>query len=119
MIGIAFSLGFTVGPLLGAYFAISSNVADSVFYKKPALLAMAFSAADLLFIWLVLPETLTVNVQVSCETLYWVHCLAEVSSNKGVFGFTCWNPNTDKKQYNKTKPYIISKCSVNLTHPLE
>lgn len=64
MIGIAFSLGFTVGPLLGAYFALSSRVAESVFYQTPALLALAFSAADLLFIWLALPETLTVDVKV-------------------------------------------------------
>lgn len=63
VIGIAFSLGFTVGPLLGAYFAISSKVAESVFYQTPALLALAFSAADLLFIWLALPETLTVDTK--------------------------------------------------------
>lgn len=63
MIGIAFSLGFTVGPLLGAYFAISSKGTESVFYQTPALLALAFSAADLLFIWLMLPETLTVDVK--------------------------------------------------------
>lgn len=69
MIGIAFSLGFTVGPLLGAYFALSSRVAESVFYQTPALLALAFSAADLLFIWLALPETLTVDVKVGRETL--------------------------------------------------
>lgn len=59
MIGIAFSLGFTVGPLLGAYFALSSRVEQGVFYQTPALLALAFSAADLLAIWLALPETLT------------------------------------------------------------
>lgn len=59
MIGIAFSLGFTVGPLMGAYFALSSRTTGVVFYQTPALLAMAFSAADLLFIWLMLPETLT------------------------------------------------------------
>lgn len=69
MIGIAFSLGFTVGPLLGAYFALSSRVAESVFYQTPALLALAFSAADLLFIWLALPETLAVDVKVGCETV--------------------------------------------------
>ncbi|CAN9512897.1 unnamed protein product [Ophioblennius macclurei] len=63
MIGVAFSLGFTVGPLLGAYFAVSSRTAGSVFYHTPALLALAFSAADLLFIWLVLPETLTKDVK--------------------------------------------------------
>lgn len=71
MIGIAFSLGFTVGPLLGAYFAISSKGTESVFYQTPALLALAFSAADLLFIWLMLPETLTVDVKVGWETAQW------------------------------------------------
>uniref|UniRef100_A0A8C6UI90 Major facilitator superfamily domain containing 10 n=1 Tax=Neogobius melanostomus TaxID=47308 RepID=A0A8C6UI90_9GOBI len=60
MIGIAFSLGFTVGPLMGAYFAMSFRTADegNLFFQAPALLALAFSIADLLFIWLVLPETL-------------------------------------------------------------
>uniref|UniRef100_A0A667Y0G9 Major facilitator superfamily domain-containing protein 10 n=1 Tax=Myripristis murdjan TaxID=586833 RepID=A0A667Y0G9_9TELE len=60
VIGIAFSMGFTVGPLMGAYFAVNSSKED-VFYQAPALLALAFSAADLLFIWLILPETLKKN----------------------------------------------------------
>lgn len=71
MIGIAFSLGFTVGPLLGAYFAISSKTTGNVFYQTPALLALAFSVGDLLFIWLMLPETFTVDVKVGYETF---HC---------------------------------------------
>uniref|UniRef100_A0A8C7M2Y7 Major facilitator superfamily domain containing 10 n=1 Tax=Oncorhynchus mykiss TaxID=8022 RepID=A0A8C7M2Y7_ONCMY len=49
MVGIAFSLGFTVGPLMGAYFAINSSK-EEVFYHGPAVLALVFSAADLLFI---------------------------------------------------------------------
>uniref|UniRef100_A0A8C2W934 Major facilitator superfamily domain containing 10 n=1 Tax=Cyclopterus lumpus TaxID=8103 RepID=A0A8C2W934_CYCLU len=65
MIGIAFSLGFTVGPLMGAYFALSSRTTGSVFYQTPALLALAFSVADLLFIWVVMPETLTKDVKAS------------------------------------------------------
>uniref|UniRef100_A0A3P9JL26 Major facilitator superfamily domain-containing protein 10 n=1 Tax=Oryzias latipes TaxID=8090 RepID=A0A3P9JL26_ORYLA len=63
MIGIAFSVGFTVGPLMGAYFAIAARTTGSVFYQTPALIALAFSVADLLVIWLMLPETLTKNVQ--------------------------------------------------------
>ncbi|KAM4617064.1 major facilitator superfamily domain-containing protein 10-like [Polymixia lowei] len=63
MIGIAFSLGFTVGPLMGAYFAINSK--GDMFYQAPALLALAFSVADLLFIWLLLPETLAKDHKVS------------------------------------------------------
>lgn len=58
MIGVAFSLGFTFGPLMGAYFAMNSRTTENVFYQTPALLASAFSVADLLFIWLTLPETL-------------------------------------------------------------
>ncbi|KAM7391250.1 hypothetical protein PAMP_021950 [Pampus punctatissimus] len=65
MIGIAFSVGFTVGPLMGAYFAISSRTTGNVFYQTPALLALAFSVADLLFIWLMLPETLSKDVKAS------------------------------------------------------
>uniref|UniRef100_A0A1A8S3G5 Major facilitator superfamily domain-containing protein 10 n=2 Tax=Nothobranchius rachovii TaxID=451742 RepID=A0A1A8S3G5_9TELE len=65
MIGVAFSLGFTVGPLMGAYFAISSRTSGNVFFQTPALLALAFSAADLLFIWLMLPETLPKDVKTS------------------------------------------------------
>ncbi|TKS78426.1 Major facilitator superfamily domain-containing protein 10 [Collichthys lucidus] len=63
MIGIAFSLGFTVGPLMGAYFAISSRTTGNIFYQTPALLALAFSVADLVFIWLMLPETLKKDVK--------------------------------------------------------
>ncbi|XP_029366663.1 major facilitator superfamily domain-containing protein 10 isoform X2 [Echeneis naucrates] len=62
MIGVAFSMGFTLGPLMGAYFARTTG---NVFYQTPALLALAFSGADLLFIWLMLPETLTKDIKAS------------------------------------------------------
>ncbi|KAJ8415616.1 hypothetical protein AAFF_G00425960 [Aldrovandia affinis] len=65
MIGVAFSLGFTVGPLIGAYFARRSSL-EEVFYLGPALLALLFSAADLLFIFIMLPETLHKENKVSC-----------------------------------------------------
>lgn len=57
MIGVAFSLGFTLGPLMGAYFALRLKDAE-VFYQGPAMLAVLFSLADLLFIFFMLPETL-------------------------------------------------------------
>uniref|UniRef100_A0A3Q2QA03 Major facilitator superfamily domain containing 10 n=1 Tax=Fundulus heteroclitus TaxID=8078 RepID=A0A3Q2QA03_FUNHE len=65
MIGVAFSLGFTVGPLMGAYFAVSSKTTGNVFYETPARLALAFSVADLFFIWLMLPETLPKGIKAS------------------------------------------------------
>ncbi|XP_061751661.1 major facilitator superfamily domain-containing protein 10 [Nerophis ophidion] len=58
MIGVAFSVGFTVGPLMGAYFAMADKTTEHVFCQTPALIALAFSAVDLIFIWLMLPETL-------------------------------------------------------------
>ncbi|KAJ3603491.1 hypothetical protein NHX12_028236 [Muraenolepis orangiensis] len=68
MIGIAFSLGFTVGPLMGAYFAVNSSGGEH-FHQYPALLALFFSLADLLFIWLLLPETLPKDCKVSSSGL--------------------------------------------------
>ncbi|KAM9446781.1 major facilitator superfamily domain-containing protein 10 isoform 1-T2 [Clarias gariepinus] len=57
MIGVAFSLGFTLGPIMGAYFALRPVDAE-LFYQGPAFLAVLFSIADLAFIFLMLPETL-------------------------------------------------------------
>ncbi|KAF7660217.1 hypothetical protein LDENG_00286160 [Lucifuga dentata] len=64
MIGVAFSLGFTVGPLMGAYFAMNFDTGH-MFYQTPAVLALGFSSADLLFIWLMLPETLAKDDKIS------------------------------------------------------
>ncbi|XP_028919908.1 major facilitator superfamily domain-containing protein 10 [Ornithorhynchus anatinus] len=57
MIGIAFSLGFTVGPLIGACLAAESGK-GAPFYLPSALLALGFAVSDLLFIYRLLPETL-------------------------------------------------------------
>uniref|UniRef100_W5L4X3 Major facilitator superfamily domain-containing protein 10 n=1 Tax=Astyanax mexicanus TaxID=7994 RepID=W5L4X3_ASTMX len=57
MIGVAFSLGFTLGPIMGAYFVLKLANTE-LFYQGPAVLAVVFSTADLLFIFLMLPETL-------------------------------------------------------------
>lgn len=57
MIGVAFSLGFTIGPMIGAFLGSRAGE-DEAFYVQPALLAMAFVASDLLFIFFFLPETL-------------------------------------------------------------
>ncbi|XP_069059617.1 major facilitator superfamily domain-containing protein 10 [Pleurodeles waltl] len=57
MIGIAFSLGFTIGPMIGAYFAMNT-ASGELFYVRPAVLALLLAIIDLLLIFLLLPETL-------------------------------------------------------------
>ncbi|XP_075050389.1 major facilitator superfamily domain-containing protein 10 [Mixophyes fleayi] len=64
MIGVAFSLGFTIGPMVGAYFAMNT-ASGELFYVRPALLALILSVIDLVFILLLLPETLPKENRVS------------------------------------------------------
>ncbi|KAJ1549011.1 hypothetical protein HK405_011319 [Cladochytrium tenue] len=66
LVGVAFSLGFTVGPPLGAYFAsldlkevipsLSSWPINS--YSTPALFALVLIVIETLFMAVALPETL-------------------------------------------------------------
>ncbi|XP_074848488.1 major facilitator superfamily domain-containing protein 10 isoform X2 [Carettochelys insculpta] len=63
MIGVAFSLGFTVGPMIGAYLAMETG--KEVFYVQSALVALVFAVADLIFIFFFLPETLPKEKRVS------------------------------------------------------
>ncbi|NXQ94160.1 MFS10 protein, partial [Sagittarius serpentarius] len=67
MIGIAFSLGFTLGPIIGAYLAMETEKGE-VFYLRSALLALTFAVADLIFIFFLLPETLPKEKRVSSVT---------------------------------------------------
>ncbi|XP_025027042.1 major facilitator superfamily domain-containing protein 10 isoform X2 [Python bivittatus] len=57
MIGLAFSLGFTLGPMLGAYLALETEK-DELFYVRSAVFAAIFAVADFVFIFVWLPETL-------------------------------------------------------------
>uniref|UniRef100_A0A8D0EM06 Major facilitator superfamily domain-containing protein 10 n=1 Tax=Strix occidentalis caurina TaxID=311401 RepID=A0A8D0EM06_STROC len=67
MIGVAFSLGFTLGPMIGAYLAMETEKGE-VFYLHSALLALMFAVADLIFIFFLLPETLPKEKRVSSVT---------------------------------------------------
>ncbi|XP_061849846.1 major facilitator superfamily domain-containing protein 10 [Colius striatus] len=67
MIGVAFSLGFTLGPMIGAYLAMETKKGE-VFYLHSALLALMFAVADLIFIFFLLPETLPKEKRVSSVT---------------------------------------------------
>ena len=59
-IGIAFSLGFLIGPMIGAYFSSQARTAtgDVTFFAAPALCAIALATTDLTFFVMFFKETL-------------------------------------------------------------
>ncbi|XP_077301216.1 major facilitator superfamily domain-containing protein rtet [Arctopsyche grandis] len=58
LVGIAFSLGFILGPVIGALFSLWSDKTSQNWFIYPALCALVLSLADLLFIAVLFKETL-------------------------------------------------------------
>lgn len=58
LVGIAFSLGFIIGPMIGAIFSRYSDKTMETWFWLPAIFAMTLATADLLFIATCLKETL-------------------------------------------------------------
>ncbi|XP_076650361.1 major facilitator superfamily domain-containing protein rtet isoform X1 [Halictus rubicundus] len=59
LVGIAFSIGFVVGPMIGAFFAwSSSNNREGTWYIIPAIFAFFITVSDLCFVALNLKESL-------------------------------------------------------------
>nr|XP_022914815.1 major facilitator superfamily domain-containing protein 10 [Onthophagus taurus] len=58
LIGIAFSLGFIIGPVIGALFAVWAKSKTGDWYILPALFAVFLALSDLVFFILFFKETL-------------------------------------------------------------
>lgn len=58
LVGIAFSLGFIFGPMIGAFFAIFANKNAGPWFVSPSLLAFTLAIGDLLVLLFCLRETL-------------------------------------------------------------
>lgn len=58
LVGIAYSFGFIIGPVIGAVFAKRSSLESGNPYLLPALFAITLTVADILFVYLCLKETL-------------------------------------------------------------
>lgn len=61
LVGIAFSLGFIVGPMIGAVFSKMSDKTNDDWFFLPAIFAFTLAAADLLFVFSYLKESLPEN----------------------------------------------------------
>jgi len=67
LIGVAFSVGFIVGPLIGAYFSQQAQlVADvsDMFFTSPALFALTLAMLNVFFLSICLQETLSADKRV-------------------------------------------------------
>ncbi|KAJ7385543.1 Major facilitator super domain-containing protein 10 [Desmophyllum pertusum] len=58
LVGIAYSFGFIIGPVIGAIFAKRSSLESGNPYLLPALFAITLTVADMLFVYFCLKETL-------------------------------------------------------------
>lgn len=58
LIGIAFSIGFIVGPCTGAFFSIWARTQTGQFYVVPALLALTLAVVNVMYLYAKFPETL-------------------------------------------------------------
>lgn len=58
--GIAFSLGFIVGPLIGAIFAVWARSKTGEWFVVPALFAFILASLDLVFFAMFFKETLPI-----------------------------------------------------------
>ena len=65
VIGVAFSVGFVFGPLIGAIFSRWAREQQDQFYVYPALFALVLAVADVLYIFAVFKETLPKSKRVS------------------------------------------------------
>ncbi|XP_041978435.1 major facilitator superfamily domain-containing protein 10 [Aricia agestis] len=59
LVGLAFSIGFILGPLAGAWFAVNSSYETNAWGERPALYALSLSLANIATVLFFVPETLT------------------------------------------------------------
>ena len=72
LVGIAYSFGFIIGPVIGAVFAKRSSLESGNPYVLPALFAITLTVADILLVFFCLKETLPKEKRVnkySCVVL--------------------------------------------------
>lgn len=63
--GVAFSVGFVFGPIIGAVFSRFARDQQEEFYTTPALFALALAVIDIGFILMFFKETLPEHKRVS------------------------------------------------------
>ncbi|EGT59517.1 hypothetical protein CAEBREN_24231 [Caenorhabditis brenneri] len=93
LIGISYSLGFLIGPMIGAYFSTIAS-ADAPF-ASPAAFSIALTLIEFVFLFF-LPETLDLKEQKSLDAIKKTR--KELITPKDLFQFTAVNAPQKQKQ---------------------
>uniref|UniRef100_A0A1A9W9E4 Major facilitator superfamily (MFS) profile domain-containing protein n=1 Tax=Glossina brevipalpis TaxID=37001 RepID=A0A1A9W9E4_9MUSC len=98
LVGIAFSLGFIIGPMIGAFFAIFANKNSGPWFVSPSLLAFTLAIGDLLVLLFCLKETLPQEKRIKqiSSSLSYAWQLLNIAS---IFRFSAMK-NVSNKQMN-------------------
>ncbi|VDO27317.1 unnamed protein product [Onchocerca flexuosa] len=75
IIGGAFSVGFLVGPMIGVYFSRSGGVDSELAIDAPAKFAILLTVVELLFVAIILPETLDISQRKTLVSKVLKNCL--------------------------------------------
>lgn len=67
LVGIAFSMGFILGPMIGATFSLLTDKTTSMWFTYPAVFAFLLSAADILFFHMYFEESLPKVIEVNLQ----------------------------------------------------
>ncbi|CAP34389.1 Protein CBG15936 [Caenorhabditis briggsae] len=94
LIGISYSLGFLIGPMIGAYFSTIASSTDSPF-AAPAIFSIVLTVIEFAFLFF-LPETLDLKEQKSLDDIKKTR--KELITPKDLFQFTAVNAPQDKKK---------------------
>ncbi|KAL4232249.1 Major facilitator superfamily domain-containing protein 10 [Mactra antiquata] len=71
VIGVAFSIGFVFGPLIGAVFSRWARAQEGEFYVFPAIFALVLAAFDVLYVIFVFKESLPENKRAKSISTGW------------------------------------------------
>lgn len=58
LVGLAFSIGFIVGPCAGAWFAVTNDDSFGMWGQRPAFYALSLSLANVALVAFCVPESL-------------------------------------------------------------
>ncbi|KHN85225.1 Major facilitator superfamily domain-containing protein 10 [Toxocara canis] len=106
LLGIAFSIGFIVGPLFGAYFSHSARALldEDLFYTTPANFALLLTFVEITVILLLMSETLESSKRKATVDDVRRKCALYVKPN-ALFSFSAVSDTVGKKEIQMMRAY--------------